>query len=152
MRLPWNKSKEVQPDLLDAEPGPAAPDLPVAAEPRGVSSREAAAIAPAASEPSGKDGRPLLLAVSMLYEDGHNPRTEFPEVSIAELAEDIQQRGVQQPLVVHPADRDGRHQVHFGAKRLRAAIRAGLREVPVVVRTSPPIAMPRSLRTRSAAD
>ncbi len=87
--------------------------------------------------PIGSDGRPLLLAVSMLYEDAHNPRTEFPEESIAELAEDIRQRGVLQPLVVHPADSDGRHQVHFGAKRLRAAILAGLHEVPVVVRDLP---------------
>ena len=73
----------------------------------------------------------------MLYEDAHNSRTAFPEESIAELAEDIQQRGVLQPIVVHPADSDGRHQVHFGAKRLRAAIRAGLHEVPVVVRDLP---------------
>ena len=70
----------------------------------------------------------------MLYEDAHNPRTEFPEDSLAELSEDIQRRGVLQPLVVHPADGDGRHRVHFGAKRLRAAVRAGLHEVPVVVR------------------
>ncbi|MBK6470523.1 MAG: ParB/RepB/Spo0J family partition protein [Betaproteobacteria bacterium] len=75
--------------------------------------------------------------MSMLFEDAHNPRTEFPEESIDELAEDIRQRGVLQPLVVHPADNDGRHQVHFGAKRLRAAIRAGLDEVPVVVRDLP---------------
>jgi ParB family chromosome partitioning protein len=138
MRLPWNKSKEVQLDLLDAEPGPVAPHLPVAAALRAVvSSHEAATIAPAASQPSGNDGRPLLLAVSMLYEDAHNPRTEFPMESIAELAEDIQQRGVLQALVVHPADSDGRHKVHFGAKRLRAAIRAGLHEVPVIVRDLP---------------
>ena len=115
-----------------------APHLPVAAAPRAVvSSHEAATIAPAASQPSGNDGRPLLLAVSMLYEDAHNPRTEFPMESIAELAEDIQQRGVLQPPVVHPADSERRHKVHFGAKRLRAAIRAGLHEVPVVVRDLP---------------
>lgn len=75
--------------------------------------------------------------MSLLYEDAHNPRTEFPEESIAELAEDIRQRGVLQPLVVHPADGDGRHRIHFGAKRLRASIRAGLLEVPVVVRDLP---------------
>jgi ParB family chromosome partitioning protein len=73
----------------------------------------------------------------MLYEDAHNPRTEFPEQALAELAADIQQRGVLQPLVVHPADGDGRYRVHFGAKRLRAAVRAGLHEVPVVVRDLP---------------
>jgi ParB/RepB/Spo0J family partition protein len=79
----------------------------------------------------------MLVAVSLLYEDANNPRTEFPEDTLEELAADIQQRGVLQPLVVHPADGDGRHQVHFGAKRLRAAIRAGLHEVPVVVRDLP---------------
>ncbi len=138
MRLPWHISKEVQLDLLDAEPGAVASQQPVAALPQAVvSSRDAAAISSAADKPSGNYGSPLLLAVSMLYEDAHNPRTEFPEESINELAEDIRQRGVLQPLVVHPTESDGRHQVHFGAKRLRAAIRAGLHEVPVVVRDLP---------------
>jgi ParB family transcriptional regulator, chromosome partitioning protein len=138
MRLPWNKSKEVQLDLLDAEPGAVASHQPVAPALRAdVSSKNLAANSTAAAIRSGSDGRPLLLAVSLLYENPHNPRTEFPEESIAELAEDIRQRGVLQPLVVHPADSDGRHEVHFGAKRLRAAIRTGLREVPVVVRDLP---------------
>lgn len=138
MRLPWNKSKEVQLDLLDAEPGAVTSNQPVAPAPRAdVSSQNAAANSTAAAIPGDNDGRPLLLAVSLLYEDPHNPRTEFPEESIAELAEDIRQRGVLQPLVVHPVDSDGRHEVHFGAKRLRAAIRAGLHEVPVVVRNLP---------------
>jgi ParB family chromosome partitioning protein len=138
MRLPWNKSKEVQLDLLDAEPSASTSPQPVAAAPRAVvSNPDGAANSAPTATPSGNDGRPLLLAVSRLYEDAHNPRTEFPEESIAELAADIRQRGVLQPLVVHPADGDGRHQVHFGAKRLRAAISAGLHEVPVVVRDLP---------------
>ena len=98
---------------------------------------DSGAISPAAVKSRGHDGRPLLLAVSLLYEDTNNPRTEFPEASLAELAADIQQRGVLQPLVVHPVENDGRHRVHFGAKRLRAAIKAGLHEVPVVVRDLP---------------
>lgn len=138
MRLPWNKSKEVQLDLLDAEPGSATSHQSVAVAPgTDASSPDAGVNSTTAALPSGSNGRPLLLAVSLLYEDPHNPRTEFPEESIAELAEDIRQRGVLQPLVVHPADSDDRHQVHFGAKRLRAAIRAGLQEVPVVVRDLP---------------
>lgn len=138
MRLPWNKSKEVQLDLLDAEPGSATSHQSVAVAPgTDESSPDAGVNSTTAALPSGNDGRPLLLAVSLLYEDAHNPRTEFPEESIDELAEDIQQRGVLQPLVVHPADSEGRHKVHFGAKRLRAAIRAGLHEVPVVVRNLP---------------
>jgi len=52
----------------------------------------------------------------MLYEDAHSPRTEFPEEAIAELAEDIRQRGVLQPLVVHPAEIDGRYQRASGGR------------------------------------
>jgi ParB family chromosome partitioning protein len=138
MRLPWNKSKEVQLELLDAESGTSAWHQPVEPAPSAsVPQVDSGAISPAPAKLDGHDGRPMLVAVSMLYEDARNPRTEFPEESIAELAEDIQRRGVLQPLVVHPADSDGRHQVHFGAKRLRAAIRAGLHEVPVVVRDLP---------------
>jgi ParB family transcriptional regulator, chromosome partitioning protein len=138
MRLPWNKSKEVQLDLLDAEPGTTASTQSVEAVPQSVSPKPHSG---AISLPSAKlgvhDGRPMKVPVSMLYEDANNPRTDFPEDTLDELAADIQQRGVLQPLVVHPADDDGRHQVHFGAKRLRAAIRSGLLEVPVVVRDLP---------------
>ncbi|HSI48139.1 MAG TPA: ParB/RepB/Spo0J family partition protein [Ideonella sp.] len=138
MRLPWNKSKEVQLDLLDAEPGATAPHQPVEPAPQTVVPKpDSGAISPASAKLGDRDGSPMLVAVSMLYEDSHNPRTEFPEDSLADLAADIQQRGVLQPLVVHPAGGDGRHRVHFGAKRLRAAIRAGLLEVPVVVRDLP---------------
>ena len=49
----------------------------------------------------------MLVAVSLLYEDPNNPRTEFPEAALEELAVDIQQRGILQPLVVHPADGGG---------------------------------------------
>ncbi len=138
MRLPWSKSKEVQLDLPDAEPGTTARHQPVEQAPRAVVPQpDSGAVSPAAVKSRGHDGRPMLLAVSMLYEDANNPRTEFPEDSLAELSADIQQRGILQPLVVHPSDGDGRHCVHFGAKRLRAAIRAGLDEVPVVVRDLP---------------
>ena len=138
MRLPWKKSKEVQLDLLDAEPWTTASHQPVEpAPPAVVRQPDLGATPPAAENRGGNDGRPMFLAASMLYEDAHNPRTEFPEQALAELAADIQQRGVLQPLVVHPADGDGRYRVHFGAKRLRAAVRAGLHEVPVVVRDLP---------------
>lgn len=79
-------------------------------------------------------GEPLLVSVALLDEDVGNPRTEFDDADLEELAEDIRQNGILQPLVVHPADGAGRHRIHFGAKRLRAAVRAGLQQVPVVVR------------------
>jgi ParB family transcriptional regulator, chromosome partitioning protein len=82
-------------------------------------------------------GLPLRVPVTSIDEDRNNPRTEFPDAEIDELAEDVRQRGILQPLVVHPADAQGRFRLHFGAKRLRAALRARLSEVPVVVRDAP---------------
>src|SRR5678815_2673983 len=62
-----------------------------------------------------------------------SPRTEFPDEEIAELAQDIALRGILQPIVVRPVAEAGRYRVVFGAKRLRAARRAGLEVVPVVM-------------------
>jgi ParB family transcriptional regulator, chromosome partitioning protein len=84
-----------------------------------------------------KAGQPLILALTKLFADPHNPRTEVPESELDELAEDIRQHGILQPIVVHPADAEGRHQIHFGARRWLAAQRIGLQEVPVVFRDAP---------------
>jgi ParB family chromosome partitioning protein len=76
---------------------------------------------------------PLLASVDLLDEDPCNPRTEFPEGELAELADDIGVRGLLQPIVIHRPGPDGRLRIRFGAKRLRAAKLAGLRQVPVVI-------------------
>jgi ParB family chromosome partitioning protein len=119
MRMPWAKSKGEQLDLLDSEPV-----VGVAAM-------------PAKARPSSQAGQPLFVAMSALHEDPCNPRTELPEDELAELTEDIRQRGILQPIVVHPVDGDGRYRIHFGARRWRAAQLAGLDQVPVVVRDAP---------------
>jgi ParB family transcriptional regulator, chromosome partitioning protein len=143
MRMPWNKSKEIQLDLLDD----AATESPIQWVDGQVvasgldgppESRATSQATPSdADPPRTSDGRPLLVSVTRLYEDPNNPRTEFPEAALEELAVDMQLRGVLQPLVVHPADGEGRYRIHFGAKRLRAAIRVGLSELPVVIRDRP---------------
>ncbi|HEY8707064.1 MAG TPA: ParB N-terminal domain-containing protein, partial [Burkholderiaceae bacterium] len=53
---------------------------------------------------SGPTGEPLIVPIDRLDEDPHNPRTEFPPQAIDELAQDIAQRGVLQPIVVSAAD------------------------------------------------
>jgi ParB family chromosome partitioning protein len=78
-------------------------------------------------------GEPLLVPVDRIDEDPHNPRTEFSESEIGKLADDICQHGVLQPIVVHPANAAKRYRIRFGAMRLRAALRAGLTEVPVTI-------------------
>jgi ParB family transcriptional regulator, chromosome partitioning protein len=78
-----------------------------------------------------------MLPLTRLFADPQNPRTEVPEAELNELAEDIRQHGILQPIVVQPAGGDGRNQIHFSAKRWRAAQRIGLQHVPVVVREAP---------------
>lgn len=80
------------------------------------------------------DGRPLHVPVALIYEDPDNPRTDLLDSDLDDLVHDICERGVLQPIVVHPADARGRHRIHFGARRWRAARQAGLQSVPVVVR------------------
>ncbi len=60
------------------------------------------------------------------------PRTVFDEESIAELAASIGELGLLQPLLVRPTE-DGGYELIAGERRLRAARRAGLVEVPVVI-------------------
>jgi ParB family chromosome partitioning protein len=119
----WIKQKPAQLDLLAAD---IVADI-------AASLRNAPAPAAMATAP----GQPLMLPVTSLCEDPNNPRTEFPDSELDELADDIRERGILEPIVVHPADATGRYRIHFGAKRLRAARRAGLAEVPVVVRDAP---------------
>jgi ParB family chromosome partitioning protein len=64
---------------------------------------------------------------------GHQPRRRFDDKALAELAHSIQQKGVLQPLLVEPAD-SGSYLIVAGERRYRAARKAGLREVPVIIR------------------
>jgi ParB family chromosome partitioning protein len=81
-------------------------------------------------------GEPLLVNIALIDEDPNNPRTEFPEAALDELADDIRKRGVLQPVVVHPADSAGCYRVHFGSMRLRAARRCGIAQVPIAIRSA----------------
>ena len=64
----------------------------------------------------------------------HNqPRKDFDEKALSELAESIEQHGVLQPLVVRPLA-NGSYQLVAGERRWRAARIAGLTEVPVVIK------------------
>lgn len=82
-------------------------------------------------------GQPASIPVGSIDEDPANPRVDFSDTELDDLVTDIRLRGILVPLVVHPPNVDGRYLLHFGARRLRAAMRAGLHEVPVVVRDVP---------------
>ena len=138
MRMPWDKSKVGQLDLVDdasAEPGLSL-DLPALPTKRRSSDLQRCTSRTLARRSRCRRHRLCSCLSTAIEEDSGNPRTEFPDAELDELAEDIRQHGILQPIVVHPADDAGRYRIHFGAKRLRAARRAGLQEVPVVVRVA----------------
>src|SRR5947209_6873585 len=62
------------------------------------------------------------------------PRKEFSADALSELVESIRQHGIIQPLIVRKVD--GRHELIAGERRWRAALAAGLAEVPVIIRTA----------------
>jgi ParB family chromosome partitioning protein len=81
-------------------------------------------------------GTPLQeVEIERLGAGRYQPRREFPESGLAELAASIREHGVVQPLVV-VARGDG-FEIVAGERRLRAARLAGLERVPVVVREKP---------------
>lgn len=72
------------------------------------------------------------MPVSALSPHPHQPRRRFDQAALEELAESIAARGVIQPIVVRPHGHG--YQIVAGERRWRAAQRAQLHEVPVVVR------------------
>lgn len=75
----------------------------------------------------------LFCAVDHLQPGKYQPRGDFDEASLAELADSIRKQGLLQPLVVRPLDQ-GRYEIIAGERRWRACQQAGLRDVPIVVR------------------
>lgn len=75
----------------------------------------------------------VTLKISELQPNREQPRREFDEKALAELADSISQHGILQPLLVRPF-LDGGYQIVAGERRFRAARMAGLTEVPVVIR------------------
>jgi ParB family transcriptional regulator, chromosome partitioning protein len=72
------------------------------------------------------------LPIELLKRNPYNPRRAFSEAQLDELAQSIRDRGIIQPLIVRPAGNDN-YEIVAGERRWRAAQRAGLHEVPVVV-------------------
>ena len=73
------------------------------------------------------------LAVDRLKPNRFQPRSDFNEAGLEGLADSVRAQGVVQPIVVTP-DGAGQFIIVAGERRWRAARKAGLEEVPVVVR------------------
>lgn len=73
------------------------------------------------------------LKITDIEPNRSQPRSEFDEESLRELADSIAMHGVLQPLLVRPTA-DGGYQLVAGERRWRASRMAGLIEVPVIIR------------------
>ncbi|MFO1282923.1 MAG: ParB/RepB/Spo0J family partition protein [Burkholderiales bacterium] len=76
------------------------------------------------------------IPIDRLKPGRYQPRTRMDDASLAELAESIREQGVMQPILVRPVD-GGRFEIIAGERRWRAAQKAGLREVPALVKPVP---------------
>lgn len=64
-----------------------------------------------------------------------NPRRTFAEADLEDLSASIRQHGIVQPIVVRPSPaKAGRYEIIAGERRWRAAQRAGVTDVPVIIR------------------
>ncbi|MBQ3928480.1 MAG: ParB/RepB/Spo0J family partition protein, partial [Clostridia bacterium] len=78
-------------------------------------------------------GSTVTLKITDIEPNRDQPRHDFDEEALGELADSIAVHGVLQPLLVRPLP-DGGYQLVAGERRWRASRMAGLSEVPVIIR------------------
>ncbi|HRI43109.1 MAG TPA: ParB/RepB/Spo0J family partition protein [Fimbriimonadaceae bacterium] len=81
------------------------------------------------------DSGVLEVSVDSLVPNQRQPRTSFDEQSLDDLAASIREHGLLQPILVRPIA-EGKYEVIAGERRLRACKRAGLAQIPVIVRAA----------------
>ena len=82
---------------------------------------------------TGRSRTYFAAGIEELYPSPEQPRRKFDEAKLAELADSIKVHGIIVPLVVRPRREGGGYYLIAGERRWRAAQKAGLHEVPVVV-------------------
>ncbi|TVQ88699.1 MAG: ParB/RepB/Spo0J family partition protein [Bacteroidetes bacterium] len=73
--------------------------------------------------------------LDLIDSNPYQPRTDFDEESLQELAASIKEQGVIQPVTIRKT-KDGKFQLISGERRCRAAVLAGLTEIPAYIRAA----------------
>jgi ParB family transcriptional regulator, chromosome partitioning protein len=76
-----------------------------------------------------------LIPIGFIHPNKHQPRNHFEEELITELSESIKTYGIIQPLTVRKTNID-EYQIISGERRYRASLLAGIKELPVYIRTA----------------
>lgn len=86
------------------------------------------------AETAGRSRPPRRLLIANLKPNPRNPRRAFDASELDDLARSVREKGVVQPILVRPvAEAINTYEIIAGERRWRAAQKAGLHEVPVVV-------------------
>ena len=93
-------------------------------------------------EPVGKKGNPAvsMVQVGLIDPNPFQPRKDFSDAELEELAQSIKQQGIITPVTLRQMP-DGRFQLVAGERRLRASKLASVKEIPAYVRTATDIQM-----------
>ena len=83
---------------------------------------------------TGSSSGVSVLKLEQLQAGKYQPRQMMQDQGLNELAQSIQEQGVMQPLLVRPVSA-GKYEIIAGERRYRAARLAGLKEVPVLIKT-----------------
>ena len=75
-----------------------------------------------------------IIPIAKIQPNPDQPRKTFPEESIEELSQSIRKHGLLQPIIAEPSGADT-YIIVAGERRYRAAQRAGLEELPVILRS-----------------
>lgn len=86
-----------------------------------------------AVENTGDKGQETLVKITKVEPNREQPRKNFDEDALQELADSIKQFGLLQPILVQ--DRQTYYEIIAGERRWRAAKLAGLKEVPVIIKS-----------------
>jgi ParB family chromosome partitioning protein len=92
---------------------------------------EPQAAAPGSAGAAEAPRKPRKAPIEQLTPNPRNPRRDFTEAQLEELASSIRERGIIQPIVVREVP--GGYEIVAGERRWRAAQRAGLHEVPIAI-------------------
>ena len=79
-------------------------------------------------------GEQRLISIDQLHPSGFNPRKDFDETELAELADSIRSKGLLQPIIARPDAQRGGYEIVAGERRWRAAQKAAMHTVSVIVR------------------
>jgi ParB family chromosome partitioning protein len=89
---------------------------------------------PSSSPAPSTDLRHSECALERIVPNRAQPRQHFDPTALEELTQSIKQHGLIEPIVVRRVGNEDKYEIVAGERRWRAAQRAGLREVPVVVK------------------